>query len=229
MNAASSLTGSIAPGEIVTLYGSGIGPERLVQAAVGGDGLFDAQLGGTVVTINGIAAPLIYTWTTQTSAIVPYGVTGSPAQVTVSYRGQPAATVSVPVAPAAPGIFTADSTGLGQAAAINQDGTLNSAASPAAIGDIVAIFATGEGQTAPAGVDGQIASGTAPQPVLPAIVTIDGQTARVQYAGGAPGEVAGVMQLNVEIPGGIQTGAAVPVLLRVGGVFSQTGVTLAIR
>lgn len=229
VNAASSLTGSIAPGEIVTLYGSGIGPEQLVQAAVGGDGLFDAQLAGTVVTINGIAAPLIYAWTTQTSAIVPYGVTGSSAQVTVTYQGQPAATVAVPVAASAPGIFAADSSGLGQAAAINQDGTLNSAASPAAIGDIVVLFATGEGQTSPAGVDGQIATAMAPQPVLPVMVTIGGQTAQVQYAGGAPGEVAGVMQLNVEIPSGIQTGAAVPVLLRVGGVPSQTGVTLAIR
>jgi uncharacterized protein (TIGR03437 family) len=74
-----------------------------------------------------------------------------------------------------------------------------------------------------------ISSKACPQPVLPVIVTIGGQTAQVQYAGGAPGEVAGVMQLNVEIPSGIRTGAAVPVLLRVGGVPSQTGVTLAIR
>jgi len=91
------------------------------------------------------------------------------------------------------------------------------------------MFATGEGQTSPPGVDGKLASGTLPQPVLPVVVTIGGQVAQVQYAGGAPGEVAGIMQLNVEIPTGIQTGDAVPVVLEVGGVPSQTGVTLAVR
>jgi uncharacterized protein (TIGR03437 family) len=141
----------------------------------------------------------------------------------------PAGTLTVPVAASAPGVFTADSSGQGQAAALNQDTTPNSATTPAKIGDVITLFATGEGQTSPPGVDGKPATGTLPQPVLPVTVTIGGQTAHVAYAGGAPNEVAGVMQLNVQVPSGIQTGDAVPVILWVGYAASQSGVTVAIR
>ena len=60
-------------------------------------------------------------------------------------------------------------------------------------------------------------------------VTIGGQTVKPQYAGGAPGLVAGLMQINVQIPSGIQTGNAVPVVVQVGSVSSQPGVTIAVR
>jgi len=63
----------------------------------------------------------------------------------------------------------------------------------------------GEGQTSPAGVDGQAAQIPLPHPLAPVAVTIGGTTVIPQYAGGAPGEVAGVMQINVQIPRGIQT------------------------
>jgi uncharacterized protein (TIGR03437 family) len=58
---------------------------------------------------------------------------------------------------------------------------------------------------------------------------VGGQNATVRYAGGAPGQVAGLMQVNVQIPPGIQTGAGVPVVLRVGDVFSPGGVTIAVQ
>jgi uncharacterized protein (TIGR03437 family) len=173
---------------------------------------------------------MIYTWATQVAAIVPYGVTGATAQVTVTYQGQTSAAASVSVASSAPGVFSLDSTGLGQAAAINQDGvTVNGAATPAKVGDYISLYATGEGQTTPAGVDGKPASAPYPKPNLPVTVTVGGQNAPVQYAGGAPGMVAGLMQVNVQIPAGIQAGNAVPVVLRVGDAYSQSGVTIAIR
>ncbi len=88
-NAASSLSGgSIAPGEIVVLYGTGLGPAQLLQATVEGDGLYPKQLAGTTVSFNGLAAPIVYTLATQVAAIVPYGITGTAAQVAVSYQGQ---------------------------------------------------------------------------------------------------------------------------------------------
>jgi uncharacterized protein (TIGR03437 family) len=68
-----------------------------------------------------------------------------------------------------------------------------------------------------------------PAPVLPVSVTIGGQVAQILYAGGAPGEVAGLMQINVQIPDGVQAGNAVPVVVKVGGVSSQAGVTIAVR
>jgi len=227
---ASNLTGPVSPGEIVVLYGSGLGPGSLVKATVGSDGLFDTQLAGTAVSFNGIPAPMIYSWTTQVAVVVPYGTTGSTAQVTVTYQGETTAAFSVPIASSAPSLFTLNSTGTGQAAAINQDGiTINGAAAPARVGDIISLYATGEGQTTPSGVDGKPAQVPLPKPNLPVTVLIGGQNAQVQYAGGAPGEVAGLMQVNAQIPSGIQTGNAVPVIVRVGGVPSQAGVTVAIR
>ncbi len=217
-NAASGLSStSISPGEIIVLYGSGLGPSQLAQA-------------GTTVTINGIPAPILYTSASQVAAIVPYSITGATAQITAAYQGQPTAAFRVPISSSAPGIFTYDSTGKGPAAALNQDGiTVNTAANPAEVGDVVSLFATGEGQTSPVGVDGKLAVVPLPQPVLPVTVTIGGQNAEILYAGGAPGAVAGLMQINVRIPSGIPTGAAVPVALRVGNASAQAGVTVAVR
>jgi trimeric autotransporter adhesin len=228
-SAASNLSGPIAPGEIIVLYGSAIGPSQIVKASLGSDGLFDAQLAGTTVSMNGILAPVLYTWATQVSAIVPYGIGGSTAQVAVSYKGQTTAAISVPFAASAPSIFTLDSSGKGQAAAINQDDSVNTSSTRARIGDVITLFATGEGQTSPSGVDGKPASMPLPQPLLPVKVAIGGQQAQVQYAGAAPGEVAGVMQVNVQIPSGIQTGNAVPISIQVGNASSQPGVTIAVQ
>jgi uncharacterized protein (TIGR03437 family) len=161
---------------------------------------------------------------------VPYGIAGTTAQVIVTYEGQASAAFSVSIASSAPGVFTYDHSGQGPAAAINQDGvTVNTAATPTKIGDIISLYATGEGQTTPAGMDGKPASVPYPYPNLPVTATVGGQNATVVYAGGAPGEVAGLMQVNVVIPAGIQTGNAVPVVLRVGSVFSQAGVTVAVH
>jgi uncharacterized protein (TIGR03437 family) len=229
-NSASNLPGSVAPGEIVTIMGSGLGPAQLTQYQIGSSGIVSTQLAGTQVSFNGTSAPIIYTWATQVAAIVPYSVSGSNAQVTVTYQGQTTAPVSVPIAPSAPGIFTLDSTGKGAAAVVNQDGSINTAATPAKIGDYISIFATGEGQTTPPGVDGKITTtASLPQPNLPVSVTIGGQTVQPQYAGGAPSEVAGALQVNVQIPTGIQTGNAVPVVLKVGNASSQAGVTISVR
>jgi uncharacterized protein (TIGR03437 family) len=214
----------------VTLYGAGIGPAQLVKAAPGSDGSYGPQVANTSVSVNGIAAPMIYAWAGQTAAIVPWGISGASAQVTVTYVGQSSAPVSVSIAPSAPGIFTFDSSGHGPAAAINQDGiTVNTAATPTRIGDIISLYATGEGQTTPAGVDGKPASVPYPYPNLSVTATAGGQNAPVVYAGGAPGMVAGLMQVNVQIPAGIQTGNAVPVVLKVGNALSQASVTIAVQ
>jgi len=228
-NAASNLSGAISPGEIVTVTGSGLGPSQIASASLGSDGLYDGALDGTSVQFNGIAAPMIYTSASQVAAIVPYEVTGTSAQVTVTYQGQTSAPVTVAVAASAPGLFTQGSTGQGQVAAINQNGSINSASAPAPVGSIISLFATGEGQTSPAGVDGKPASDSPPTPNLPVNVTIGGVTVNdLQYVGGAPGEVAGLLQINVAIPASITPGNAVPVVIRVGSATSQAGVTIAV-
>jgi len=50
----------------------------------------------------------------------------------------------------------------------------------------------------------------------------------VQYAGQAPNTVAGVMQINAQIPSGTEAGSAVPVVVQVGSVSTQAGVTVAV-
>ncbi len=90
------------------------------------------------------------------------------------------------------------------------------------------LYATGEGQTSPGGVDGKLAVTPLPAPIAPVTVTIDGIDAPVLYAGGAPGLVAGLIQINVQIPPGVQSGAR-PVVVQFGRLQSQPGVTVAIQ
>jgi uncharacterized protein (TIGR03437 family) len=134
----------------------------------------------------------------------------------------------VPVAAVAPALFIADSSGKGQAAASNQDGTVNGAAHPAKVGSYISLWLTGVGQMNPTGVDGLPGAAPLPQPAAPVTVTIGGQLVQPQYAGQAPYAVAGVMQINAQIPGGTQAGNAVPVVVQVGGVSTQAGVTIAV-
>jgi uncharacterized protein (TIGR03437 family) len=147
----------------------------------------------------------------------------------VTYQGQASISATAALADSAPGVFTSDSTGQGQAAAVNQNGSINSLSTPIPIGGIISLFATGEGQSSPAGVDGKPASAPLPTPILQVAVTIGGVTANdLQYVGGAPGEVAGLLQINVAIPASVTPGTAVPVLIRVGEATSQAGVTIAV-
>jgi len=231
VNAASYAGGSVAPGEIVVIFGSGLGPGTLVGLQLDSRGYVSTSLAGTQVVFDGMAAPLVYTEAGQVSAVVPYEVSGrTSTQVQVVYQGQASNVVPMPVTSVMPGIFTDDASGHGQGAVLNEDGTVNSATNPAAAGSIVFFYATGEGQTIPGGVDGQPDGSPAPVPVAQAVtVTVGGINAPVLYGGGVPGLVAGVLQVNAQIPSGIVTGNAVPIVLTIGGITSQPGVTLAIR
>jgi uncharacterized protein (TIGR03437 family) len=160
-------------------------------------------------------------------------VSGADTQVTVTYNGQTSVPATVEVFPSAPGLFTLDGSGVGQAAVVNQDGTLNSPSHPAPIGSVISFYATGGGQTSPGGVDGEVATLPLPRQVIPLAVAIGGSLVGdpyyVQYVGAAPGEVAGVMQINFQIPRGIPTGSAVPFGIVVGNDSpSQRGVTNAV-
>lgn len=233
-NAASNQFLGIAPGEIVTFKGSGFGPAQPVSASAASDGSYPTQLSGTSVQFNGVAAPLLYTSATQVTAVAPYGVTGPTVQVTVTYQDQTSVPATVQVFAAAPGLFTADGTGAGQAAAINQDGTINSASNPAPIGSVISLYATGGGQTSPAGVDGQASTSPLARQSLPVQASIGLQpvlSTQLQYAGPAPGEIEGLMQINVPLPLRLQPGSAVPVAILVGtaGSSSQSNVTIAVR
>ena len=135
------------------------------------------------------------------------------------------------VAASNPALFTADTTGLGQIAAVNPDGTLNSPANPAPAGSVLMLFATGEGQSSPAAQDGTLAGAAAaalPHPKQSVAVAIGGVQGSFD-AGGAPGEIVGLMQINVVIPLFQSPGSAVPVAIMIGSNYSQVGLTIAVK
>jgi uncharacterized protein (TIGR03437 family) len=229
LNSASNLSGPVAPGELVVIYGSGLGPGRLAGPQVDSSGHLSSNVAGTQVLFNGEAAPLVYTRADQVAAIVPNSVSGqASAQVQVKYNGQSTPAFSTTVAVTAPGVFTLDQTGQGQAAVLNQDNTINTGANPAERGSIVALWATGQGQSDPDWADDVLASSPLPQPKNKVNVNIGGHWAQILYAGAAPG-LAAVIQVNARVPYGIQPGRKVPVQMRIGDAMSQTGVTMAVQ
>jgi uncharacterized protein (TIGR03437 family) len=226
-NGASFQAGAIAPGEVVALFGSGMGPSSLARFQLNSAGQVPTSTGGTSVFFNDIPAPVLYSSANQVGVVVPFGVTGPKVLVVVQYNGQVAAPVTVDLTPVAGSLFTLNASGAGQAAALNQDYSVNGAGNPAKAGSFVFLYATGLGQTNPGGQDGVPTGSTLPLPLQTVTATIGGMPATVQFAGGAPGLVAGVMQINVQVPAGLTAGAA-EVVFSQGGVSSPSGVTIAV-
>jgi uncharacterized protein (TIGR03437 family) len=238
VNAASFLKGAVSPGEIVTLFGTSMGPAAAAYATVDpATGKLATTIGGVQVLFSGTAAPMLYASATQISAIVPYELApiASPS-VWVKYVGQTSNAYPLTSATTAPGIFTQNASGSGPGAILNQNFSLNGPGNPAAKGSIVMVYLTGEGQTSPAGVTGAITTATLPPPqVTPAPllqtigVLINGQPALWTYAGEAPGLAAGLMQLNVQIPPTAQSGVPNSITVSIGSNMSQTGVTVSVQ
>lgn len=211
VNAASLLSGPVSPGEIVTIFG------RSDLAAA------------SAVQFNGASAPIMYAGPGQVNAIVPFGLdTSAAAKLEILNAKQSLGVVSLPSATVSPALFTAPAGGSGQGAILNQDYSVNSFSNPASAGSTVMIYGTGFGALTPAAADGQVAAAAA-STVLPVTATIAGMTAQVTYAGAAPGLIAGVMQINVQVPPGVSPDPAAPVSIVVGGVAVAAGVTIAIQ
>jgi uncharacterized protein (TIGR03437 family) len=221
VNSASYVAGPAAPGTILTIFGANIGPRDLVTGLA-------TTLGGVGVTFDGVAAPILYARANQVGLVVPFEASGkaqSALQLTVN--GQQAPVIQQAISPATPGIFTTASTGTGQASVINQTGAVNGPNAMAAKGSTVAIYLTGAGVLRPAGKTGAL--GTLDLAIAGTVaVTIGGQTATVQYSGAVPGSVQGVYQINAVVPSGSATGS-VPVAVTIGGVASQSNVTMYVQ
>ncbi len=230
VNGASWLPGPIAPGEVLTVGGTLVGPDTLTKYQLDVNNKFPTKLADTAFYFDNIAAPIIYVSKTQSSVIVPYGIYGrTEVQLEVEYKGVRSSPIKIRVADAAPGLFAANASGSGQGAILNQDYSINNATNAAARESVVMIYATGEGQTNPAGADGTLVGTTLPRPLQAVTVTIGGKSAEVLYVGGSPGSVAGLLQINAKIPADVAVGNAVPVVITIGGVSSQTTVTMAVK
>jgi uncharacterized protein (TIGR03437 family) len=235
VNAASGVGLAVSPGEIIALYGQSLGPPAPATQQPDENGYYGTQLAGATVSFNGVNAPLTYVSASQINAIVPYEVANTTmTTIQVNYQGQNMASQTLPVVVVAPGIFTANSSGVGPASVINQDGSVNSATNQALPGTVIAFFLTGEGQTNPGGVDGKttpLPPAHAPAPQQAVAVFLNGQQTQVPYAAEAPGLVAGIMQVNAQVPPNVvqnpsTSPVAVPLLMIVGPAFTQTGITV---
>jgi uncharacterized protein (TIGR03437 family) len=234
VNAAGYSRGSVAPGEMVAVFGTDIGPDSLTGLTLDSSGAVATTLGGMQVLFDGVPAPLVYASGTQAAAVAPYELAiRKETTVQVSFAGQKSNGTNLAVVPTDPGIFTANSSGTGPGAIVNSDGSVNSPGNPAARGDVVVVYLTGEGQTVPAGVSGKVTTVNAnkpltPTPVLPVSVLVGGIPADFLFAGEAPGVVSGVLQLNVVIPSNAPQGE-LPIVVSVGAKPSQSGVTVSVK
>jgi uncharacterized protein (TIGR03437 family) len=218
-----SYSSPVQPGSLISIFGSQL---ALVKASAPEAVLpLPTQLGGVEVHVNGVPAPLLFVSPDQINAQMPSSIRADPSYITsasvvVSTPNGDSAPASAAMLWFSPAAFSADSSGCGQAAALNTatDGTvsINSPANSAAPGDYISLFGTGMGIPSVLPADG--AAATAADPFTEAFgVSIDNVPANnLQYSGLAP-TLVGVDQINFQIPRDTRQGCAVP-LESVGGL-----------
>ena len=242
---------SLAPGSIAAIFGFNLSDGTVcIPDSCGpnfdSNGKVIPTLAGATVSFNiarflqGIAAPILSTpSSSQLNVQIPVELAGvASAEVQVTVNGQSNASSTVSLAPVSPGLIAANSTGAGQGAILNDKdanqgvqslvapAVSGSTAHPASVGDVIEIYGTGLGAVTPLVPTGTRPQGL-PQTVTKPIVTIGGIPATVSFSGLA-GCCVGLNQVNVVVPPGIPASNAVPVVLSIGGVQSNT-VTIAVQ
>ncbi len=219
----------VAPLEIVTLFGTGLGPATLTLGALDQNGRLSSNIGGARILFDGVPAPIVYVSDQQTSVIVPAEVAGRVFTViSVERAGSVTAVNTASVTTSLPGLFTSNASGRDGVAAFNQNGSLNSSSQPADTGTVVTLFATGAGVMDRSVPNGTVTDANLLRPQLPVSVRIGTQTAEVLYAGSAPTLVHGVLQVNARIPSNL-VGGIYPIKLVVGENVSPPGTTIAVK
>lgn len=211
VNAATSAAGPVAPGSLITIYGS-----NLALATAMGTLPWPTTLAGASVTINGTPAPINYASASQINVQLPYEAGAGTAAVTVGGTCGNSVMATFQVAQAAPYIFQSAT---GDAIVQNQDYSVNGPTNPAASGTYVTVYLTGIGP-----LDNPVATG-APAPssplsraTLPKSATIGGWTSSVAFLGLTPGFI-GLAQANLQVPS--LSPGAYPVVITVNGVSSN--------
>jgi uncharacterized protein (TIGR03437 family) len=187
-----------SPGAIVTIFGSQLGPTQGVGFQLV-NGLVPTSLGGAQVLVNGEPVPILYASYGQLNVILPYSLAvGKFPTIQVLSEQTPANVLTTSVVQTQ-GITLFQTNGA--AAAVNQDGTVNSPQNPAQPGSIVSLYGTGGGQTMPISVVGEVTPPTLwPLAHTPVIILGDGSIVTVEWSGAAPDLVSGVTQINIRLP-----------------------------
>jgi uncharacterized protein (TIGR03437 family) len=237
-SAGNSISNTVAPYEFVSLSGLGLGPSNSLGAQVV-NGVVTNSLGGVQILFDGNPAPLLYAGPNQINAIVPSDVYGQETtKLQIITPSGTLAGLTLQVHSSAPGVFSIAG-GISPApfaAALNQDGSVNSATNPAALGSLVTVYASGAGVSTAAPQDGAILGssfGSPPYPVamysFPLLIGVRVGTLppgplslEVLYAGDAAGLVAGATQINFRLPEQVNFGLLndTGFALQVGGAFS---------
>jgi uncharacterized protein (TIGR03437 family) len=229
VHGASFLPGGLAPGLLVSLFGTNMGPTTGAGLVVEG-GRVGTRVANVRVLFDNIPAPLFFVRADQINCVVPYGLAGrASTRITVEVNGVQSQAVEFRLQETSPGIFSTDSSGRGQGAVFNDGVTLNGSNNAAARGSIVAVFLSGSGVMSPPLTDGEIPNSPR-TPLASLTIRVGGVTvpaADVAYFGPAPGLVA-LEQVNFRIPQNAPTG---PVLLEftIGGRPTQGNLTMVIR
>jgi uncharacterized protein (TIGR03437 family) len=205
-NSATFVPAMAAPNTILTLFGSDLGCAQSPQ-----------------VLVNGSAAGILFAGTTQINLVVPGQVSGSNASIEILCNGTTIGTLAIPVAQVDPAIFTETGTGTGQGSIVNLDGTVNTTGNPILAGSYISVYVTGFGPLNAASPDGLR------RLTYPVTAAIGGIAATVVYAGEAPGETAGLQQINLQVPPGVVPGPNVAIVLTTDGVSTESGVTVAVQ
>jgi len=199
-NTASMVAGPVAAGEIVSIFGNGLGPADPLAGTVT-NGAFDTSLAGTQVLFDGVAAPLLMVSNNQVNAIVPSPVRfRAQTVVQVEVNGQLTPARTLDVVQSSPAIFTLNGTGTGRAAVLNADGTVNSPANPAVRGSFISLFANSAGSWESSMGDGLVATKPRNLLIATAAVTMNGTVANAVYVGNSLGSVSALWQINVLLP-----------------------------
>ena len=220
-NAASFLSGGSA-GALATLFGTHLSVN--LQGVSTASALpLPTSLGGAVVTVNGIRAPLVAVVNVngqeQINFQIPWELAGQQSVSVVVANGlSSSAAVNVPLTTAQPGVFVIDDANGG--AIEHADGSVVTPASAAARGETVLVFATGLGPTSPTIVSGQAAPGS-PLSLTTSMptVTIAGMPTIISFSGQAPGFV-GLNQINLQVPANAPIGSQ-DLILTINGVASK--------
>ncbi len=210
---------TVAPGMLLSVFGTNLGPESGVAAVSNEQGKLPSQLAGVEVLVNGLSAPLLYASAGQLNFQAPFEISGTTsAQIAVRYRGVESNLVALPVTATSPNLYRG---------AFHTDGTQVGSANPARPGEIIIFFATGHGITGPTISSGQLATGTAFRPVADVRLNVGGQETSLLYSGLAPGTI-GILQINAQMPNSIGAGDW-PVALMIGGLSAGEGLSIPIR
>lgn len=229
-----TLRPALSPGQAATIFGNFLSTPPLI-GKINNLGLYPILLGNTTVTFNGIAAPLLYVSKNQINCMVPYGVSGSKSVDVSVIRVYPSGVndrspvVTVPMQDTAPGMFTMDQSGSGPAVIynnnLNDPSSLNAASNPAPRGSSISILATGSGnwnlnlyadgaivffRVEPGVIQGRVMA-----PTAPISLTIGGQSANLRFVGAALNQVTGLLEVDADVPIGIEPGSQ-PIVLKIG-------------